>query len=109
MMKNLKRQNHSENLITAPNKSASRIELSRTDVKVLAPSRLVLGGGLVVFEWSARKSCAFAQKNFREDENLFFRSVTGLAILGTARGHCIESAEDAPGRTSLPHCNVGCA
>ena len=35
------------------------------------------------------------QKNFREDENLFFRSVTGLAILGMARGHCIESAEGA--------------
>ena len=66
-------------------------------------------GGSVVFEWSARKSCAFAQKNFREDENLFFRSVTGLAAVGTARGHCNESAEDALGRTSLPHCNVGCA
>ena len=49
------------------------------------------------------------QKNFREDENLFFRSVTGLAILGMARGHCIESAEDALWRTSLPHCYVGCA
>ena len=35
---------------TTANSSASRIELSRTDVKVLAPSRLVLSGELVVFE-----------------------------------------------------------
>ncbi len=49
------------------------------------------------------------QKNFHEDENLFFRSVTGLAIVGIARGHCIESSEGALGRTSLPPCNVGCA
>ena len=69
-MKNLKRQNHSENLITAPNKSASRIELSRTDVKVLAPSRLGLGGGSVESEgWDASPAPSL-QKNFRSSIRL---------------------------------------
>ncbi len=80
-----------------------------TDAKVLAPSRLVLGGGLLCLSEVHASPAPSLQKNFPTDENLFFRSVTGLAIVGMARGHCIESAEGALGRTSLPHCNVGCA
>ena len=72
--------------LSSPNRSASRIELSRTDVKVLVPSRLVLGGGLLCLSGVHARPAPSLQKNFCEDENLFFRSVTGLANLGIGSG-----------------------
>ena len=56
------------------------------DAKVLAPSRLVLGGGLFCLRGCDASPAPSLQKNFREDENLFFRSVTGLANLGIGSG-----------------------
>ena len=32
------------------------------------------------------------QKNFQTDENFFFRSFTGLASVGLARGHCLRAS-----------------
>lgn len=43
----------------------------------------------------ARKTVSL-QKNFRGDENLFFRSVTGLAIVDWLGDIAVESAEGAP-------------
>ena len=57
-----------------------------TDARVLAPSRLNLGGEPVVFYRVHASPAPSLQKNFREDENLFFRSVTGLANLGIGSG-----------------------
>ncbi len=91
-------------------------------MKVLAPSRLVLVEGrlrlsrvhaspapsplsrkLLALHYASAKlfRTAILRANLAQSQDLLFWD--------SARGHCIESAEGALGRTSLPHCNVGCA
>ena len=57
-----------------------------TDARVLAPSRPVRGWSWLWLSGVHASPVPSLQKNFREDENLFFRSVTGLAILGFGSG-----------------------
>ena len=56
-----------KNYRTALNRSASRIELSQTDVKALAPSRLVSEEGWLCLSGVQRKSCAFASEKFSNE------------------------------------------
>ena len=55
-------------------------------MKALAPSQLVSEEGWLCLSGCIASPAPSLQKNFREDENLFFRSVTGLANLGFGSG-----------------------
>ena len=72
---------------TASNRSASRIELSLDRCESSRPDPDGLGRGVCcVWVWCNASPAPSLQKNFRTDENLFFRSVTGLASVGIGSG-----------------------